>query len=54
MKHEDEFEEVQKVPEPEEKPKRSKKDDSEKWDREAGVYKNWRPPNWASENSRRL
>jgi hypothetical protein len=27
---------------------------SEAWRTEAGVYKSWRPPNWAAVNSRRL
>lgn len=34
--------------------RRTHKDRSESWRTEAGIYKSWRPPNWAAENSRRL
>lgn len=34
--------------------RKERADRSEAWRTEAGVYKNWRPPNWGAENSRRL
>lgn len=32
----------------------SKKTRSDKWPREAGVYKSWKPPNFWAENSTKL
>lgn len=34
--------------------RKERADRSDAWRTDAGVYRNWQPPNWGAENSRRL
>lgn len=51
---EDELPDPERLSSDEQPPRRDRPDGDSRWRREAGVFVSWRPPNWASENSRRL